>query len=376
MKSFMRRRSPLSSKAPWGPSHHPRSQGGRFMPVQPLRRWRRGWILALGGALAGWLPPASAQSPTPPVPAPAPGPSTVSTAEASPEQFAERLRKLEEMNQRLLQQYESVSKENKTISNQNAALSKTVQDLAKRLEEATQAQRQQAQARAAGGRAGTYEPPITGGLTSPPSAPRPTRDLLPLRAFYDQNYQRRYGFLFQSENQEFELRVNGLFQADSRIYEQQHQNPVVSDLDIPRARIYFSGRLTKPIEYQISFQRTVNSFDLLNAYLDFRYDERLQLRFGRYRAPYTYEWAKLSNWELTTPERSPFAANFGPNRQVGLMGWGNVLKNRLEYAVGIFGGPRNSFQDYRPFFRTRSVLKYLSVGGSLDAGLENNPRLM
>ncbi len=360
------------------------------MPVHPLRRWSRGWILALGGALAGWLPSASAQSPTPPVPAATPGTSTASPAEASPEQFAERLRKLEEMNQRLLQRFESVSRENKTISNQNAALSKTVQDLSKRLEDASQAKREQPQARAAGGRAGTAdEQPITGGLTSPPSrgatAARTGRDLLPLRAFYDQNYQRRYGYLLQSENQEFEIRLNGEVQADSRIYEQRNQNPVVHDLDIPRARLYFSGRLTKPVEYQISFQRTNNSFDLLNAYLDFRYDERLQLRIGRYRAPFTYEWAKLSNWEFLTPERAPFAANFGPNRQVGLMGWGNVLKNRLEYAVGIFDGPRNSYQDFnnakdvmafmdfRPFFQTETALKTLSVGGSVDAGKENNP---
>jgi len=360
------------------------------MPVQPLRRWSRGWILALGGALAGWLPSASGQSPTPPVPAPTPGTSTASPAEASPEQFAERLRKLEEMNQRLLQQFESVSRENKTISNQNAALSKTVQDLSKRFEEASQAKREQPQARAAGGRAGTAdEPPITGGLTSPPSrgatAARTGRDLLPLRAFYDQNYQRRYGYLLQSENQEFEIRLNGELQVDSRIYEQKNQNPVVNDLDIPRARIYFSGRITKPIEYQISFQRTNNSFDLLNAYLDFRYDERLQFRIGRYRAPFTYEWAKLSNWEFLTPERAPFAANFGPNRQVGLMGWGNLLKNRLEYAAGIFDGPRNSYQDFnyakdvmafmdfRPFFQTDTALKTLSVGGSVDAGKENNP---
>ncbi|MBV8554180.1 MAG: hypothetical protein JO116_01360 [Planctomycetaceae bacterium] len=399
------------------------------MPLQSLRRWSRGWILALGGALAGWLPPASAQPPTPPVPAPTPGTSTASPAEASPEQFAERLRKLEEMNQRLLQQYESVSKENKTISNQNEALSKTVQDLSKRLEEASQAQRQQrqagtaggrvsganeppitggltsppsrgaaeargAQAGAAGGRAGMayeppiYEPPIVGGLTSPPSrgaaAAETVRDLLPLRAFYDTNYDRRYGYVLQTLDPEYELRVNGEVQVDSLIYDKD-QNPVVDTLDIPRARLYFSGRVTKPIEYQISFQRTVNTFDLLNAYLDFRYDERVQLRIGRYRAPYTYEWAKLSNWEFLTPERAPFPANFGPNRQVGVMGWGNVNKNRLEYAVGIFDGARNSYQaftnhkdvmafmDYRPFFQTDTVLKFLSVGGSLDAGRENNP---
>ena len=67
------------------------------------------------------------------------------------------------------------------------------------------------------------------------------------------------------------------------------------------------------------------------------------------------------------------------------MGWGNVLKNRLEYAVGIFDGPRNSYQDFnnakdvmafmdfRPFFQTETALKTLSVGGSVHAGKENNP---
>ncbi len=191
--------------------------------------------------------------------------------------------------------------------------------------------------------------------------------------------------MFQSENEEYELRLNGLLHVDSRIYQPQNQSPVVSDLNIPRARFYFSGRLTKPIEYQLSFQRRNNSLDLLNAYFNFRYDERLQLRIGRYRVPYTYEWAKLSIWELLTPERSPFAVNFGPNRQIGLMGWGNVFNNRLEYAVGIFDGPRNSYQDfnnakdvmafldYRPLYQTDSALKFLSVGGSLDEGDENNP---
>ena len=111
----------------------------------------------------------------------------------------------------------------------------------------------------------------------------------------------RYGFLFQTEDQEFELRVNGLLQVDARIYPQPNQNPVVSDIDIPRARIYFSGRLTKPIEYQISFQRAHNSFDILNAYLNFHYDDRLQLRVGRFKAPFTYEWYKLSIWECLTP---------------------------------------------------------------------------
>ena len=53
--------------------------------------------------------------------------------------------------------------------------------------------------------------------------------------------------------------------------------------------------------------------------------------------------------------------------------------------MGIFDGPRNSYQDYnsskdvmafvdyRPFLLEDSALKFLSVGGSVDSGLENNP---
>ena len=67
------------------------------------------------------------------------------------------------------------------------------------------------------------------------------------------------------------------------------------------------------------------------------------------------------------------------------MGWGNLFENRLEYAVGVFDGPRNSYQDfnnakdimafvdYRPFFQTESALKFLSVGGSVDEGDAEQP---
>jgi phosphate-selective porin OprO/OprP len=150
-------------------------------------------------------------------------------------------------------------------------------------------------------------------------------------------------------------------------------------------RLYFSGRMTKPIEYQLSLQKSTNSLDLLNAYINFHYDDRLQVRFGRFKASYTYEWYKMSIWEMSTPERSLFAANFGPNRQVGLMGWGFLFKERLEYAVGMFDGPRNSYQDfnyakdvmglidYKPFYQTDGPLKNWGFGGSLDHGLQNNP---
>lgn len=335
-------------------------------------------------------PPSASSSPVALVSTPGPAPNAVVTAaELSPAEMAGRLRKLEEANQRIIEQYQAVTR-------QNAELAKTVADLSKRLANAPGDPAAPPPAPAGGAGAAMFgndlgpadeEPALTGGLTSPSSstAPKKGRERLPLEGYYDQDYRERYGFVFRSKDEEYELRVNGLVQADSRNYTQPNQSPVIDNFDIPRTRIYFSGRLTKPIEYQISFQRSTNSLDVLNAYLNFRYDERFQLRIGRFRAPYTYDWAKPSIWEFLQPERSPFASNFGPNRQVGFMGWGNLFENRFEYAAGMFDGPRNSygdtnsakdfmaFVDYRPFFQTKSAFKFLSVGGSTDIGDENNP---
>ena len=192
--------------------------------------------------------------------------------------------------------------------------------------------------------------------------------------------------MLRTENEEYELRFNGELQTDYTIYPNQRMTPVVSNFDIPRARFYVSGRLTKPIEWQLSFQRSVNSLDLLNAYINFRYDERLQLRIGRFRAPIPTNGRSCPTGSFSSPNGRRSPANFGPNRQVGVMAWGNVFDNRLEYAVGVFDGPRNSYQDYnnakdimafidyRPFYQMEeSALRFLSVGGSLDEGDQNNP---
>ena len=89
---------------------------------------------------------------------------------------------------------------------------------------------------------------------------------------------------------------------------------------------------------------------------------------------------------MLAPERSLFAENYSGGRQIGAMAWGDVLDQHLEYAVGIFNGPRRSFTTYHgakdvmallnatPFIhRNDSFLQNLNVGGSLDFGNENNP---
>ncbi len=238
---------------------------------------------------------------------------------------------------------------------------------------------------APGSSSGDGRPSSGGGGREEESQPigpdRPRR--ITLKSFYD--YERD-GFKFQSDNDEFLLRIRGETQLDARIYTQGGQNPVHSGFYLPRTRFYLEGTLTKPIEYQLSFQRGYSAdLEVLNAYLNFHYDDRLRLRVGRFKTPYTYEFYKVNNWRLLTPERSLFNVNFGLNRMLGIMGWGEILEKRLEYAVGIFNGPRNSFEDYnsskdvvaflnyKPFEQTDGLLKNLNVGGSVDFGNQDNP---
>ena len=83
---------------------------------------------------------------------------------------------------------------------------------------------------------------------------------------------------------------------------------------------------------------------MLNAYINFHFDDRFELRFGRFFTPLTYDQYAISNYWLPTPERSLFTTNVGLNRQFGLMGWGYLFDKRLDYAAGIFNGSRNSFE--------------------------------
>src|SRR5262249_18415057 len=129
----------------------------------------------------------------------------------------------------------------------------------------------------------------------------------------------------------------------------------------------------------------LNSLDLLDAFLNVNFDDRFQVRFGRYMTPLTYDQFAIRPMWLPTPERSLFTTNLGLNRQIGLMGWGYLFDKRLDYAVGIFNGSRNSFQSLsngkdfiaylnaRPFQQSESLwfLKYLNFGSSVAIGYQD-----
>jgi phosphate-selective porin OprO/OprP len=246
------------------------------------------------------------------------------------------------------------------------------------------------------GRPSEHDAPYTAGGGSKASGGDPTttgraqedgnRHLgkLSLNAYYDFDND---GFNFSTEDDEYSFGIRGMEQLDGKVYAQPAPGFASSGIYNPRSRFYLEGHLTKPIQYEFSFQQTYDSVNLLDAYINFNYDSRFQLRFGRYKTPFTYEWYRIHIWDLLAPERSLFATNYEGQRRFGVMGWGTLFENRVEYAVGSFDTQRNGYQAFnslqdvmafvnvKPFYNEDRgfLLRDLQFGGSVNAGHENQP---
>lgn len=199
----------------------------------------------------------------------------------------------------------------------------------------------------------------------------------------------REGLEVRSADDFFTLEFHNLSQLDYREFSNTgdalHDNFI-----IPRQRWYFQGQLTPYAYYYTVINRGYGTLDILDSWADFnfwpRYKEQLQIRAGRMKTPYTYEYIKISESDLIAPERSLFVGNFAGNRQDGIMAHGQLFERTMEYFLGVFNGPRRSFNDYnnskdiytflnfKPFLHAGfDWLEQLNVGGSFNAGNEHNP---
>ena len=183
----------------------------------------------------------------------------------------------------------------------------------------------------------------------------------------------------------FRSQLHDLTQFDGRFYLQGEQQPVHSTYVIPREWLIFAGRLTRPFEYYVAVAEGIDNLNLLDAYLNINFDPRLQFKVGRYKTPFTYEFYALGINSFPTPERSLFYNNFGLNRDLGIMAFGQLYENRFDYAIGSFNGTRNGFLDsndpkdvvglvnFRPYAKRQDFwLENLNFGGSFDYGKQNN----
>jgi phosphate-selective porin OprO/OprP len=189
------------------------------------------------------------------------------------------------------------------------------------------------------------------------------------------------GFEIRSDDDEFIFQFHNLTQLEYRGYEQYGQGSVKDSFLIPRQWFIFSGRITRPVGYFVSLANGFDTVSMLDVFLDLDLDPRFRIRAGRFKTPFTYEFFVDPIQGLILPERSVFFNNFGQNRDLGMMAFGRVFNNTLDYATGIFNGNRNgyvavadskfisSFINWKPFVNDEgSILENFNIGGSVFGG--------
>ena len=338
------------------------------MPSSPPANF--GW--AAPSALALWLAASTASAQSPPAPAPATAPSV-----------EDRLRALEESNRALAEQNRKLQAQLETLAKKDAAAEKSASaekpaagtSKAATDTGATADGRPPRSDRSSEGGAGARDNPAE---RSPRDKTGPSK--IPMKVGFGP------GLVFESEDGEYQVQFHNQTQVESRTYQQGGMRPSAGGFYVPRERLIFQGRLTKPLEFEGSIEAAYGTINLLNAYLTYHPNDQFLLKGGRFKVPFGYEYYAISNTDLLQPERSLFGINYGLNRMPGVMGYGQLAEKRIDYAVGIFDGPRNQIVDFnndkdviaylnfKPFFTNEdSPLRYLYFGGSVDEGSQANP---
>lgn len=321
-------------------------------------------------------------------------PSTSGAAPAMTiEKLAERLQAMEAMNRKLANELERSSREHEA---EIQRLRESYSDLSKRLDQGGEVRLPNED-----------EAPEDAGR--PPNAPRAADEDTPVPDYTEGQFDpftpapgygptnapesRRLrlkgrfgpGFQWQTDDEEFRFQVHYESQIEGRVWGQSGQVPANSGIFLPRQRIFFNGNITKRVEYELAINRGFGAFNLLNAFVNFHFDDRFQVRMGRFFTPLPYDQYAISNYWLPTPERSIFTTNVALNRQFGMMGWGYLFDKRLDYAAGVFNGSRNSFEaptnsvdfvgyfNARPFQESETLkfARFWNIGSSVAHGYQN-----
>ena len=199
----------------------------------------------------------------------------------------------------------------------------------------------------------------------------------------------RDGFLLRSRDRDFELRIRGYIQFDSRWFVADHPSTTTNTFDIRRARPIFQGTLYRYFDYYIMPDFGQGQTILFDAYGGVNIWDQLRFRGGKFKPPVSVDMLQ-SAADLVFVERS-VVMNLVPNRDIGIQLFGDLFDNRLGYQVGVFNGvpdnttnggsppdfDQNNAKDYagrlfgRPFAGSDSAwLEGLEMGVAGSAGQE------
>ncbi len=144
------------------------------------------------------------------------------------------------------------------------------------------------------------------------------------------------GLSILSPDANFELKLRGYLQTDTRAWLGDDNHDDVDTLLARRVRPIFEGTVFKQFYYRIMPDFAGTAVSLQDAYAEWRQFPFAKLAVGKFKEPIGLE-RLASGAELAFVERG-LPNNLVPNRDFGVMLNGDVLGGAVNYAAGVFNG--------------------------------------
>jgi phosphate-selective porin OprO/OprP len=204
-------------------------------------------------------------------------------------------------------------------------------------------------------------------------------DNFPMRLSYRYNAGGGYTSLSTPDGK-YSVNLQNLIALDGTFYDKANINTTQRGFNLPFERMYLFGNITKDWDYQIAFQEALGSFNILDLWLNFHLNDKLNVRFGRMVTPFLYEYQTI--WPGWDPVMTlSLLANIAGRRREGVMAWGRLFENRVQYQQGVFNAAQGTFDDlsrnvdyigavaFTPFKGSKGILDSLGGGIMLETGL-------
>ena len=144
------------------------------------------------------------------------------------------------------------------------------------------------------------------------------------------------GFVIQSGNGDFRIKIGGYAQADGRFYARDKDSAATDTFLLRRARPNVQGTVGKYFDFEINPDFGQGQTVLYDAYLNVHPSPKLQFKIGKFKPPVGLERLFAARNLIFVERALPTA--LVPNRDVGAQVHGELGGGLATYALGIFDG--------------------------------------
>jgi phosphate-selective porin OprO and OprP len=144
------------------------------------------------------------------------------------------------------------------------------------------------------------------------------------------------GYSLRSGDGNFQIRFRGYIQSDGRFVGDSDTTSGPSTFVLRRVRPVIEATAFKIFDFKLMPDFGGGTTVLQDAYADARFAPWFRIRVGKYKAPFGLSRLQSAT-EMTFIERGT-PTLIAPNRDLGVMAFGDVLGERLTYQIGVFNG--------------------------------------